>query len=622
MAAGGQKGIKAGRAYVEVGVHDKLVAGLKRAQRRLKAFGAGVQQIGARLARFGAVAGAALFASAKMFARMGDDLAKMSQRTGMSVEALSQLRYVASQTGTSMSALENGLRRMQRTLYDADRGLSTAVDGLADLGLSVEHLRGLAPEAQFKLMAEAISRIEDPSRKAALAMVLFGRSGTALLPMFADGAAGIERLMKKADDLGLTITKEAAEAAVKFTDDLDTLWQVVKIGIFHIGASLVPLLTDLAKTIQRNVAHVTAWVRGNKELIVSVAKTAIKLAIAGVALVAIGKILAIVATIFSAGVTAVRGFVAVLSLLAAHPVILVLMAIAAAVAGIIYLIQRIRRGRIKKDVSAKQAAAEARKAAAQLDKVAAKGRKELEAVKAMNKAREDAHLEQALKLEEKLAAIRKRQADRALSQGQRRIRTIRQELAEQQKLIDQLLELEQRRKGGPRAGQVAELRKKRGAAEKHALEEIMRIQNAEEERRARETYRRLEQLHRDLVNVKMESAGVGRRTAGWAVDYEQWLKKRKKIEAKWSKEVAEQRMPMRDFAQYVKEASEGLYMVARGKVLEKITGARGAFSAAAIARALGGGTAAEVTARNTDAVKKNTQRLVKLAEKGKLVFTP
>jgi len=37
MAAGGQAGIRAGRAYVEVGVHDKLVTGLKRAQRRLRA---------------------------------------------------------------------------------------------------------------------------------------------------------------------------------------------------------------------------------------------------------------------------------------------------------------------------------------------------------------------------------------------------------------------------------------------------------------------------------------------------------------------------------------------------------------------------------------------------------
>ena len=36
------RGIKAGRAYVELGVGDKLTAGLKRAQARLRAFGTGV----------------------------------------------------------------------------------------------------------------------------------------------------------------------------------------------------------------------------------------------------------------------------------------------------------------------------------------------------------------------------------------------------------------------------------------------------------------------------------------------------------------------------------------------------------------------------------------------------
>ncbi len=48
---GATQGIRAGRAFVELGVSDKLTAGLRRAQRRLKAFGDGVRSIGARLAR-------------------------------------------------------------------------------------------------------------------------------------------------------------------------------------------------------------------------------------------------------------------------------------------------------------------------------------------------------------------------------------------------------------------------------------------------------------------------------------------------------------------------------------------------------------------------------------------
>ena len=43
---------------------------------------------------------------------------------------------------------------------------------VAVLGLRFEDLDGLSPEQQLKLLAEAISRIEDPTRRAGIAMTL------------------------------------------------------------------------------------------------------------------------------------------------------------------------------------------------------------------------------------------------------------------------------------------------------------------------------------------------------------------------------------------------------------------------------------------------------------------
>lgn len=143
--------IRAGRAFVELFADDsKLVRGLRSAQRKVKAFGAAITRLGSKLATLGSAIAAPLVASAKAFSVMGDAVAKMSKRTGLSVETLSELRYVASQTGTEFSTLENGLRRMQRSIYDAGRGLSTATDALTDLGLTFQDLDGLSPEQQFK----------------------------------------------------------------------------------------------------------------------------------------------------------------------------------------------------------------------------------------------------------------------------------------------------------------------------------------------------------------------------------------------------------------------------------------------------------------------------------------
>jgi len=286
------KGIRAGRAFVELFADDsKLVRGLRRAEKKLKAFGSSIRNLGLKMAGLGTAILAPLLGAAKAFSSMGDQVAKMAKRTGLSVEVLSELRFVASQTGTEFESLEMGFRRMQRSIYDAGRGLSTAKDALADLGLRFEDLDGLSPEEQFKLLGEAISRIEDPTKKAAIAMTLFGRTGTNLLPMFAKGAKGIEALQKEARRLGLTMSSEDAKAAEDFTDALDALWKVVKMGVFRVGAALAPVLKQLAETITGVATKISAWVQANREIIVTVMKVAAAVLAGGIALAALGTII-------------------------------------------------------------------------------------------------------------------------------------------------------------------------------------------------------------------------------------------------------------------------------------------------------------------------------------------
>ncbi len=294
----GAKGIRAGRAFVELGVSDKLTAGLRAAQRRLQAFGAGVRSIGLRIAAIGVAGLAPLAASVKAFSDTGDALDKMSQRTGLSVESLSELGFAAEQSGADLETLEKGVRTLQRTINDAERGLSTAEDALADLGLSAEQLRGLTPEEQFKLVAEALSRIEDPSKRAALAMQILGRAGTQLLPLMQDGARGIEELQDQARSLGLTVSTETAKDAALLNDTLNILWRVLKNGVFVIGSALAPAVIDLSNAVTRAVVTVTQWVRENKALVVTAAKVAVAVAAAGIAIVGLGLLIGGVGAVF------------------------------------------------------------------------------------------------------------------------------------------------------------------------------------------------------------------------------------------------------------------------------------------------------------------------------------
>src|SRR5690606_12717841 len=82
------RGIRAGRAFVELGVSDKLSAGLRRAQRRLEAFGAGVQRLGLRLASIATAAFAPLgIAAVKAASDAEESLSRFAQVFGREADA-------------------------------------------------------------------------------------------------------------------------------------------------------------------------------------------------------------------------------------------------------------------------------------------------------------------------------------------------------------------------------------------------------------------------------------------------------------------------------------------------------------------------------------------------------
>lgn len=311
--AGAAGAIKAGGAYVEVSIRDKASQQLKTLGQRIQKVGAGISMAGAGLTAGAAAVAGPFLAMVKQFASAGDNLNKMSARTGVSVEALSSLGFAAEQSGADLAALETGLSRMQRTIGDAARGMAGAADSLAQLGLSMEDLNGLSPEEQFKLIAQRLSSIEDPTLRAAAAMSIFGRSGTKLLPLIANGAAGIEELQKEAEALGITLSTEDAQAAADFTDAMNRVVRAIKGTALQIGGALAPALTEALGKIKGFVTYMIEWVKANKTLVVNIAKGAAVIGAAGVALTSFGLIVSVVGTGIAGLGTLIGGAFAVIT---------------------------------------------------------------------------------------------------------------------------------------------------------------------------------------------------------------------------------------------------------------------------------------------------------------------
>jgi len=105
------RGIRAGRAFVELFADDsKLVRGLRRAEKRFKAFGDRIRNFGLKIAGLGTTMLTPMLGAAKAFSSMDDQVAKMAKRTGLSVDPLRQF------AADALADLETLLREIRPLL--------------------------------------------------------------------------------------------------------------------------------------------------------------------------------------------------------------------------------------------------------------------------------------------------------------------------------------------------------------------------------------------------------------------------------------------------------------------------------------------------------------------------
>src|SRR5512136_217000 len=97
--------IRAGQAFVEIAVQNHLEAGLRRASAQLRSFANTTAVVGAALVAAGAAITAPLLAALPTWAEAGHAMHLMSQRTGVGVRALSELKFAASQSGVELESL-------------------------------------------------------------------------------------------------------------------------------------------------------------------------------------------------------------------------------------------------------------------------------------------------------------------------------------------------------------------------------------------------------------------------------------------------------------------------------------------------------------------------------------
>jgi hypothetical protein len=201
----------------------------------------------------GNVIGQAIGATAQHFAsiaretlKAGDELAKLSQRTAISVERLSELRFAGELADVSFSQLQTGLGMFNKALAEAQNESTKTAQVFKALGVDIN----AGPQEAFNQFARAINSLPDGETKVATMRAAFGRAGDAMIPMI----AGLDEASDKARRMGIIMGEDLARDSERLNDAMGTLGAATRAMAI---SALTPAAGALA-TIAENMATAVA----------------------------------------------------------------------------------------------------------------------------------------------------------------------------------------------------------------------------------------------------------------------------------------------------------------------------------------------------------------------------
>jgi hypothetical protein len=271
---------------------SRFVKGLQSAQKRLDSFAKNMATLGGGIGAVGTSIVAPLIGAAFQFEALGGKLDDMSQRTGMSVEALSELSHAAEMGDASFEDLGKAITKSQQLITGAIEGNQGNIDTLVQLGLSAEALGKLTPDQQLEVFANRLAGLSDPAERATRAMEIFGKGGRQLLPLLNGGAAGIQKWRAEARALGLQMTTEDATAAAELGDSWNRLTKSASMIVTRIGGAVAPALQFVMDLITPLAAATSKWIDQNRGLVVTVLAVGVTLMGVGAALITVAGLAA------------------------------------------------------------------------------------------------------------------------------------------------------------------------------------------------------------------------------------------------------------------------------------------------------------------------------------------
>jgi hypothetical protein len=203
--------------------------------------------------------------SIKQFLETGDELHKLSQRTGMTARDLDALGHFAELSGQDLKVFEVLTKFLMRQMVSLSEGAVVQTEAFAKLGFTFQNLSELTPTDRMIELIAALADVESEVQRDVIGFDIFG--GQMIKVKNLIGTFTGKELKEFIDGLKANSfwTDKSAEEAAVFNDTIADTKRELNMIVLELVRGHIPAM-------QASAGKMLEWVKTNKEAIFQTAK--------------------------------------------------------------------------------------------------------------------------------------------------------------------------------------------------------------------------------------------------------------------------------------------------------------------------------------------------------------
>lgn len=180
-----------------------------------------------------------------------DSSTKLADTIGVSTEEFGKLSYAASIAGVSNEDLSKGLQKMLQSLDKAVHSGGDAAAAYQRLGLDAKTLANEPTAKAFSDISQALDGVHNASERIGLEKAIFGKGGSALNPLIAEGADKLNEFAANATKTGFALNEVDASKVILANEAFTQVQNTLTGAANTLAVQLSPYLQAFASKLNQ-----------------------------------------------------------------------------------------------------------------------------------------------------------------------------------------------------------------------------------------------------------------------------------------------------------------------------------------------------------------------------------